>query len=268
MLKSYSTSKEQLNNLKYQLNDNEKKLKKSIVNKGKYLKDINYTDGVFIGVTGLANGLVNHWDKFNNSQLKEYAIAIAKNSDRVISLVNNMLDLAHLNYKNFSLNLTTINIIQLLKAKFEKHETYKNFQKQISFVSRVDKNVTVSCDKYFINRSLDNLISSIMSSSRINYIEIKLESSKDSAETKNEEYLQIIINYDTTEEIKLLFNKAFNRRPAILDSNFNDFKLEFNEDIGLILVKQVIEHHKGKIRVENYNKKIENIIFTLPICCI
>lgn len=251
MLNSSSSPKIKLSSLKCQLNNNEYRLEQAIVGKAKYLKCITYEKKVkaVIGITHLAQGLINNWDNFSPVQLKEYTLAIAKSSDRVANLINNTLDLAHIHHEDFSLNSTSLNFSQMIKEKFQ---TDGNNTKLI-FNSNED--LFLNGDEHLLSRLLDNLISNI-GEEQINFVEVKSEAS-----ASNGVHIKTIINYNLP--CYKAFDKNWNSKLQAISNNVENF--EFNNDVCLVLVYAIVELHKGEIIIEDLTKKIRNLIFTLPI---
>ena len=250
MLNSSSFPKIKLSNLKCQLNSNEYKLEQAIAEKGKYLKCITYEKKVkaIIGITGLAQGLINNWDNFSPAQLKEYTLAIAKSSDRVANLINDTLDLAHIHHEEFSLHSTSLNFSQMIKEKFQNDNNIK-------FISNSREDLFLNGDEYLISRLLGNLISSI-SEDQVNFVEVRSKASASGAA-----YIETTINYNFG--CDTAFDKNWSSKLNTTSNTLENF--EFNKDVGLVLAHAIVELHKGKIVIEGLTEKTRNLIFTLPI---
>ena len=260
-----SASKRKLSNLEFLLGDYEHQLKSAIASKARYLKYMNYKDGInsLIGITGLASGVINHWDRFDAEQLKEYILAIARGSDRIVNLVNNMLDLAYINYKDFSLHRASLNLKPWLKQKFQKYSLCENITRNIKLVSQLDDGMLFSCDKYLINRLFDNLMLSLFDISEIKEVKVDIIN-QTTSRLENAQYVQVIINFRQLSS-SASFDRFWHDKFAHISDDSKAFEFEFSEDAGLILACKIIELHQGRIRIENSAEQTKNIIFTLRI---
>lgn len=251
MLDSSLFPKRKLSNFKCYLNNNEYKLKEAIAEKGKYLKCMTYEKKVkaVIGITDLAQGLINNWDNFSPAQLKEYTLAIAKSSDRVANLINDTLDLAHIHHKDFNLRLTSLNFSQIIEEKFQSDNN------DIKFIFDSNEDLLLKGDEYLISRLLRNLITTV-GEDQINFIKVSSKSSISSAG-----YIETIVNYNNI-VCDTVFDKHWSNKLYTCD-NLENF--EFNNDACLILAYAIVELHKGEMRIEGLTEKTRNLIFTLPI---
>jgi K+-sensing histidine kinase KdpD len=247
MSNSNSFSNRRLYDLECKLLNHEQELEKAIANKGKYLKYINFEDQVnpSIGITGLAQGLANNWDNFEPAQLKEYVLAVAKSSDRIANLLNNLLDLANICCHNFNLNLEPLNLYKVFKEKSQMNNNIK-------FTVNFDDDLILYSDKYLISKLLDNLISSLNNFTKIHYIQACIQKALD--------YVEIIISYQSAGVDSTKFDRFWHKR-ALRQNNFAE-NLEFNEDTSLALACKIVELHKGEISLKQNAK---HLIFTLPI---
>jgi len=110
---------------------------------------------------------VNNWDNFELAQKKEYALAIAKSSDRIANLLNNLLDFANICRNDFNLNLEPLNLYKIFKIKSQVNNN-------IQFTANFDEDLIFFSDKYLISKLLDNLIISITNFTKI-YIEARIQ---------------------------------------------------------------------------------------------
>ncbi|MEO0901581.1 MAG: response regulator, partial [Bacteroidota bacterium] len=172
----------------------------------------------------------------SDKERKEYEL-ILRNNNRLATLVNQLLDLSKLESGNLSLKINKISARQFLESQIEPFR-YLAENKGLHF--EVHFNILqedIWIDPEAIQKILSNLFS--------NAIKYNLDNGSVKAYfTGTAEELTIIVKNASEPMTKVQKEQLFNRF-----YQFNEFKE--GAGIGLALVKELVELHKGKIIVEN-----------------
>ena len=138
-------------------------------------------------------------------------------------------------------------IVYLFKLKAE--------QKGVKLQNKVEKNITVFADQNMIKTVLRNLVSNALNfTKKGNYVII---SSK-----RTNGFIEV-----TVEDNGVGISEANQKKLLRIDKKFIGVTTEGDKGtgLGLILCKEFIEKHNGKIWVESDLGKGSKFIFTLPI---
>ena len=167
---------------------------------------------------------------------KEYEM-ILRNNNRLTDLVDQLLDLSKLESGNLKLKVTEVPASSFLEAQLEPYR-YLAASKDLHFEGSLDiKEETLWIDREAIQKILSNLLSNA-----IKYCSVK-GSVKGDFKT-NSKGLGITIKNSADPLTKLQKEQLFNRFYQA-----NEFKE--GAGIGLALVKELVELHKGKITVDD-----------------
>lgn len=189
---------------------------------------------------------------------KEYLEIIHKNSNKLIRLINQLLNLRKIDEGSVHLQLMKGNIaafIGEIVTMFE-HVAEKN-EVQLQFKSTVTRNILFDPEK--IETIITNLLTNAFKHTPKNG-SITVNVSVDKALP---EYIRITIQ-DTGKGIKKDdINQIFNRFYSVSEE-LNDYSGMNSSGIGLGLVKELVTIHKGEITVVSTEGKGSCFIITLP----
>jgi len=208
----------------------------------------------FHAVIGFSELLLVDIDNYAMEKTKKYLGLIHSSSQKGNDLLENLLqwsrsETGKISYEPVSVNLfaTAENTINLLEVMA--------FKKNIQIIHEIDAAIMVLADENMLKTIFRNLISNA----------IKFTNEQGSITLKARVVhpnVEISVN-DTgvgikEENIKLLFN---------IESNISTkgTQYESGTGLGLILCKEFVEKHGGKIWVESTEGKGSEFIFTLPI---
>lgn len=207
-----------------------------------------------IGLIGYAEILSEDINELEKEEIKEYASNIVDISRQTIKLLSNLLEWSRLQTGKIQFNPTDLkirnvveNIFQLLRSNAE--------HKQIRLINSVDPEHIAYADENMIYSVLNNLTSNAIKFTRING-EIEISSEK-----KNDEILVMVrdngVGIDE-ENLKNLFE---------LDKSFTTpgTENEKGSGLGIILCRDFIKKHDGKIWVESKVGQGTKFYFTLPV---
>jgi len=182
---------------------------------------------------------------------------IADSSERLTSLVNNLIVLSQLSNVNYDLNKTQVNVTDLV---YERLELWKKLyiadkdKENLWFDLQIEGKVTSLCDKYYISSAIDNIIVNAIQYSKQGAITIKLKSEQNNNIVFSVKDEGIGIPKDELLEIFDPFTVGSNTKtPA------------GGRGIGLALCKKIIEVHNGQIWATQNQDKGVTVAFSLPI---
>lgn len=179
-----------------------------------------------------------------------------ENNDRMVLLVNEMLSLNHTEDSSITYTMRKEEIVSLIdETIFDFHG--ESFKKGIEliFLRPENSEIFTEYDKEKIRVVLQNLIeNSIKYSTTGDRVFVGLKKNGDEVEISIKD---TGIGIPATEQPKIFekFYRATNAKE----------KEEIGSGLGLYTIKQIVEHHKGKIWFESEPEKGSTFYFTLPI---
>lgn len=182
---------------------------------------------------------------------KHFVNSIRKNSLKLLQLINHLLDLRKLDASKMSLEVTKGNINDFLKGIKSSFEDYA-FKKNIAIeFHSVEKEITGYFDHDKLEKVFSNLISNAVKYNRENGA-VNISARKESAG-----FVRIVIS-DTgigisEKDLKNIFNRFY----RVPENNVH------GSGIGLALVKELVELHKGEISAKSI--KNEGTYFSVEI---
>lgn len=177
-----------------------------------------------------------------------------RNADRLLRLVNQLLDLSKLGAGNMKLKAAKLDVIYFMKPIISSFSSYAQKQHiQLSFNCPY-KPLEIYFDPDKLEKILVNLITNALKFTK-EQGEIKIEVSTVKGDQKAEKSLQVHDNYIllqvsdngigiAEEEINHIFDRFY----QVNTMHHADIK---GTGIGLSLTKELVELHKGYIRVES-----------------
>lgn len=190
-------------------------------------------------------------DPFISDKKREKFVMAKRNSDRLLSLVNQLLDLSKIDAGHLKLQLQEGNVMQLISALNDSF-AYQTKQKQIEYtVNIMPSDKAVYYDKDAVEKIVINLLS--------NALKYTPEHGKIICDT----YLEanhIIFSVKNTgkgiskEELTHIFKRFYQTSEE-----------NYGTGIGLALVKELVELHKGSISVDSDVNHFTTFRVTLPV---
>lgn len=180
---------------------------------------------------------------------------VHENANRLLGLVNQLLDLSKLESGNMKLQTIRQSIVPLLKAlvlPFTSYAERKNIT--LKFNSR-ENDILAYIDKDKIEKVITNILS--------NAFKFTPEGGRIEVEaTKEEEYVNVRIS-DTgigipADKIPRIFDRFY-------QVNASHTREQEGTGIGLSLTKELVELHKGKIGVESTEGKGTTFVIRIPL---
>ena len=236
------------------LKNNETYLRELVATKDKFFSIIAHDlKNPFNSILGLSNLLVEQIQEKNFDGIEEYARIIQKSSTTVFDLLMNLLEWARSQTGRMEFSREYIELGGLINEVIELSNESAH-QKSITIIKELPRNLLVYADKAMINTILRNLISNAI---KFTYPGGQIIISAE----KMPDELKISISDNGIGIKKEAIGKLFR-----IDENNTRIgtQNERGTGLGLILCKEFIEKHHGKIWVESELGKGSKFSFTIP----
>ena len=173
-------------------------------------------------------------------QKKKLLTTSNEEGNRLESLVNNILTVAQLD-QSYIYNFEKVDLAQLLNERVERFR--KTFPDR-SFISHINS-ATIMADREAFTKLIDNLIENAVKYSR------------------KEEDVEIELLQKDSKACLLVKDKGIGIEPQERERIFDKFQRLGNEDtrstkgtgLGLFIVKEIVESHRGVIRIHSNEPK-------------
>ncbi len=148
--------------------------------KDEFLRNLQHEIRIPVtGITSIGQVLWENYDKFTEEQRRSAIKEIAESSERLVSLVNNMIDLSKVKSLTYKLSFTKVNLSELIYQRVDIYRKIYLNDKELEFIYDVEDNVMVNCDEYYITSTLDNLITNAISYSQRGIIAVNFRKELD-----------------------------------------------------------------------------------------
>ena len=242
------------------LKENEQKMRKLNAEKDKFFSiiahDLKNPLNLMLGFSDL---LIRNFDKYNNKEKKEYINIIQQSVQNTYKLLENLLLWSRAQRgtidfypENRNLYLLSAKTIELLIQSAE--------SKSITLSNQIPKDLYIEADENMFLTILRNLISNaIKFTPKGGKITIKAHSVTD----KNKHsFAEISVKDNGIGIAKETLAQLFTISENVSTKGTED---EAGTGLGLMLCKEFVEKHGGKIRVESEVGKGSKFIFSFPL---
>ena len=239
------------------LEESEERLKQLNGSKDKFFSIISHDlRSPFTSITGYSEVILDDIDELSKEEIKEFAASIHKSAKNIQNLLENLLQWSRMQTGNIKFNPTDIKLSDTVEEIVDLYQV-NAARKKIKLINELVDEHPIRADKFMLNTILRNLVSnSIKFTKKYGTISISAKENKD----KNE--VQVTVS-DTgigmSEEIQ---NKLFKIDEHVTTKGTEKEK---GTGLGLILSKEFVEKHGGKIWVESEIGIGSKFIFTIPI---
>ncbi len=242
------------NNLIYELSEAKEKLEQLNNEKDKLFSIIGHDlKSPFSGILGILDLLVSNYDEFDSVQVQEFIQLIHENTKKIYQLIENLLEWSRLQRNLVPFQPETYSIYSLISNNIELQKT--NIEKKdITVMNEVDANFEAKFDFKMIDTVVRNLLS--------NAIKFTPRGGTIKFNSSVEGEMVVISIQDNgigipPDMLPVLFKAgAKTSRPGT--------EGESSTGLGLLLCKEYIEKHNGKIWVESTEGKGTKFYFSLP----
>jgi signal transduction histidine kinase/DNA-binding response OmpR family regulator len=175
-----------------------------------------------------------------------------RNSNRLLSLVDQLLDISKIESGKLTLKVSKSKIIPFIQTLVEGF-SFSAKQKQITFTTNIN---TDNIDTWFDSDAVEKIITNLLSNA-IKYTPKKGEISCTSFVENNQLHFEIINSGKvlSNEELSKVFERFYK----------NNENQQQGAGIGLSLVKDIVKLHKGTISVKSLDNKWTVFKVMLPV---
>ena len=193
-------------------------------------------------------------ENIDKSKLDYYMSVLNRNSKRLLSLINNIIDTAKIDAGFYKLNITENDIVYLVE---EVVLSMKDFAENSGLELIIDPEIeekVIECDRENIERCIINLIG--------NAIKFTEEGGKvDVIINDNDQYVTIIVRDTGIGIEEKNYEAIFDR----FSQGYGSITEEYGgSGLGLTITKQIINLHNGDIRVKSKVGVGSEFIIILP----
>jgi signal transduction histidine kinase len=207
----------------------------------KILNNVNHELRLPVGnVMNFAQMLSEGLEKYSTEHLKMLLDEVLQNSNRLSSMILNMLDLAMLEAKKIELKKQTINFSEMIYERIKNCSAIYLQEKPIDFEMNIEPEIFIFVDPNYIRQTIDNLLINAITYSNDGTIKIDLYRT-------NENTVEIIIK---DQGIGIPKNELYDIFTPFKMSSKTEYKAQ-GRGVGLALCKAAIEAHGGHIKVES-----------------
>ncbi len=191
----------------------------------------------------------------NSGKQQEYYEIIRKESERLTSLINNILDFSRIESGKKEYTFRETNVADLVRSTLESYR-FEIEQNGFQFEQKIDENVPpLWVDREAIARSLLNLVNNAVKySANEKYLGVRLYRHNSGV---NLEVVDHGIGIPAKEHLKI-FEKFY----RVGDPLVHNTK---GSGLGLSLVCHIVQAHGGEVAVESAPGKGSKFIITLPL---
>jgi two-component system, sensor histidine kinase and response regulator len=201
--------------------------------------------------------IISRFDEVRaNQHLREYVATIVDSSDKMSDLVTSMLDFLRLQ-SSIELNLQPVNFKRFVESLVDKHHALaQNRHIELNFSASVNSDdMYLTIDEKLMSRAIDNLL--------LNAINYSTDKTKVTV-TLSEEPQNISLNIKDEgfgihqDDMGKLFTPFFRARKESAGRQID------GAGLGLVVVKEILEQHRGHIELESELGKGTSVQLTLP----
>ena len=203
-------------------------------------------------------------DEDKSNKLFSYFTNIEKSGERLLGLIDNLMDLSIIEAGMMELNYEEFDIVQVVDTvAFSVAILLEH--KQLTFeLINIDNHTIVNADKDKITQTVSNLVSNAIKFSNDNE---KITVTIENVELQDEETEGHLPSVQLS-----VHDRGIDIPENELDTVFNRFAQSSRTNtkaggtgLGLAIAKQIIDKHKGKIWVESSLEKGTKFCFILPL---
>ena len=192
-------------------------------------------------------------DKSSNEQIKSWAKVSLRNAERLLKLVNDILDVSRLDSDTMRFDMEKIDTVEILNEIIEDMKATIE-KKKLKFITKLPRSLpAIMGDRYRLEQVLKNLLENAIKFTDNGFISVTAR--------KKENY--IIISVEDTGigisegELKKIFTKFY-------QAYTGDDRINEGTGLGLFICKEIVEKHNGKIWVESKLRKGSKFMIKLP----
>lgn len=192
-------------------------------------------------------------DKEATEKIKNWARISLRNSERLLRLVNDILDVSRLDTDTMRFEMVKLNTVEILDEIIEDMRPAVE-KKNLKLVTKIPRDLpNIMGDRHRLSQVLKNLIGNALKFTDNGYISITAKKEKD----------HILIAIEDTgigiskDELKKIFNKFY-------QAYSGDDRKNEGVGLGLFICREIIKKHNGEIWAESQLGKGSTFFIKLP----
>ncbi|MCC2646445.1 MAG: hypothetical protein K0R02_510 [Rickettsiaceae bacterium] len=266
MIKAVIDAKNKLEIMNAELEDKVQKrtdtLKQALNVKTEFLNNISHEVRTPLqGITGISTELVEQWQRLSDNERYAYVKTVASNSNRLISLVSNLLDLSKFDSGKMLFDMEKADLQEIVKEIIDELEIFNLKQDVEIELIQISLDTKVLADRNRIAQVVRNLLSNSLKFTDKGTITVKLE--------------QVNIE-DWNEAFKTgIMVSIKDMGPGIPEGELSVIFQPFTQSsrtktkaggtgLGLAISSEIVHAHNGKIWAENNEDKGATFSFIIP----
>jgi len=238
-----------------ELTETKEKLEEINSEKDKFFSIISHDlRSPFQGFLGMTELLADSKNKFEREELSTISRGMNLTANNLYKLLSNLLEWSQLQQKRISWVPKELNLAELINENISIIEKFGQ-QKSIEFYTNVSLNQKVFADERMLNSIIRNLLS--------NAVKFTNNGGKINIKTKvlSGNLIEISVQDNGIGIPKTIVEKLFKIKEIV---GRLGTKGELSTGLGLLLCKEFVEMHRGKIWVESEDGKGTTFYFTVP----
>lgn len=250
--------------LEKKVQERTKELENALTEKTSFLNNLSHEVKMPLqGLSTISGSLVSLWSKISDKKRIEFAYQISNSSQALLTLFENLLELAKFSESKVILSLESTNLLNLITETVEECKLLYLYNKKININIMNDKPIYASLDKNRIKQVLRNLlVNAIKFTPSEGHISIKMILTKVTLiDETRQEAIQVIIHDQGVgipeEELSNIFS------PFAQGSNAKN--KSSGTGLGLTICRDIINTHHGKIWAENNKDGGATFNFIIPL---
>ena len=208
----------------------------------------------FQGLVGMTGMMADDIDSFSKLELSDFSIKMHRNVKNLTKLLTNLLDWARMQQGTIRYEPSEFDLSELICRNVNLISKCKD-QKEIEIILDLTDNQIISADDEMLNSILGNLLS--------NAVKFTPRGGKISVNTKTIENNMVMI---TVKDSGIGIPENLKEKMFRIEEKVGRTGTEGEEStgLGLLLCKEFVEKHGGKIWVESRENVGSAFSFTLP----
>lgn len=241
--------------LNEKLRQSEMQLEEINQNKNRFFSIISHDlRSPFNSLLGLTKLILEDYDEFSRDEIKDSVYNLHQVSEGLYNLIEDLLDWSRIQFNHIEFQAETFNLNEMVNFVINSLKSVAR-DKNITVVNLVPKNCTIRADQHMINTIIRNLVGNAIKFTP-KYGLVKISSGFDIDD--------IIISVEDTGVgmKKEIADRLFKMESKVSTSGTEG---EAGTGLGLLICKEFVEKHGGKIWVKSEPEKGSSFFFRIPV---
>ncbi|MFA9392832.1 MAG: PAS domain S-box protein [Prolixibacteraceae bacterium] len=208
----------------------------------------------FNSFLGFTNIMAEEMPLLTNGQIYDFVVTMKSSANNLYRLLNNLLEWSQIQNGTVRFSPETVQFYELVEEILSL-TSVSAMHKEIVFLNKIPENIEIFADKNMIQTVLRNLLSNASKFTRDGgKIEVKMKPLPDNS-------IEVAIADTGIGMSRFILENLFR---IDVKTNRKGTEGEPSTGLGLLLCKEFVEKHGGKIWVESVEEKGSIFYFTLP----